>query len=425
MQRFATETDSRPRMIRWLAAGTLATTLALVPTAAGAASRPTAAGLSVAEPAAAAAAGTLLAWGDDSDGELGNGTRNTVFPSPILVHLPAGTTVTQVRGGCLHTVALTSDGQVLTWGNNDFGQLGDGTTTTRTLPVQVTLPPGMTVRAVRAGCFYTMALTSTGQIFAWGRNTFGNLGDGTTTERHTPIQVLLPAGTTVKAISAGANQGLALTTAGKVFAWGLNQFGQLGDRTTTERDRPVPVKMPAGVTVAGLAAGSEFSMALTGTGQVLAWGSNESGQLGDGTTTDRHRPVPVRLPVGTKVRGLFGGAFHAVALTTTGKVLTWGDNTHGQLGDGTTAERHRPVTVRLPAGTTVTAVSAGEAHSLVLAKSGKAFAWGWNATGELGNDTTTGSKRPVQVDLGAREVATALGAGPGAQFSLAIVHLAP
>jgi alpha-tubulin suppressor-like RCC1 family protein len=180
--------------------------------------------------------------------------------------------------------------------------------------------------------------------------------------------VHLPPGTKVKAISAGLAHGLALTTDGKVLAWGDNNQGQLGNGTSMPADVPVPVELPPGSTVTAIAAGNDHSSAITSTGQVLTWGANGSGQLGDGSTQFSSVPVRASLPPGTRVRGLFAGCADTVALTAAGKVLAWGDNSSGQIGDGA-GERFRrlPVRVRLPAGVKVSAVASGPVATFSLA----------------------------------------------------------
>src|SRR5262249_25081623 len=163
-----------------------------------------------------------------------------------------------------------------------LGQLGNGTNTDSTTPVKVTLPVGVKVTQVRAGCFDSLALTSTGKVLAWGANDFGQLGNGTTVDSDVPRNVSLPNGTTVKAIAAGEAHSLALTSTGQVLAWGFNADGELGDGTTTNRHRPVSVALPAGASVTGIAAGEFHSLAITSTGGALAWGFNNQGELGNG-----------------------------------------------------------------------------------------------------------------------------------------------
>ncbi|MFF2007639.1 Ig-like domain repeat protein [Streptomyces sp. NPDC058195] len=370
-------------------------------------------------PAAAVTAdgGDVWTWGRNQFGQLGNGTTapstepgSTV---PIQADLPEGTTATAVAGGYGHSVALTSTGQVLAWGQNDVGQLGDGTFTDSTTPVQVQLPAGSTATAIASGDDFVVALTSTGELLAWGYNQWGQLGNGVTGgESNVPVHVNLPAGTTATAVSCGAGHCLALTAAGEVLAWGDNDFGQLGDGTVVSRNEPVPVNLPAGTTVTSIAGGDDHSLALTSTGQVYAWGYNGGGQLGNGTTTNSSTPVLVHLPTGITVTSVAAAhGFQSFALTAAGEVLAWGDNTYGQLGDGTTTRRTEPVLVHLPTGTTVTSIAGGDDHTVALTSTGQVLAWGYNRYGQVGDGTTTNRTEPVPVELPDGAVVTAIGAG--------------
>jgi alpha-tubulin suppressor-like RCC1 family protein len=177
----------------------------------------------------------------------------------------------------------------------------------------------------------------------------------------------LPAGTTITAIAAGRNYSLALISTGTGLAWGFNGSGQLGNGTTTNSNTPVPVDLPPGTTVTAIAGGFRHSLALTSTGTVLAWGDNEFGQLGNGTNTSTNVPVAVSLPAGTTITAVAAGELHSLALTSTGIVLAWGSNGAGQLGNGTNTSSNVPVAVSLPAGTTITAIAAGTFHSLAIA----------------------------------------------------------
>src|SRR5450756_1749376 len=191
--------------------------------------------------------------------------------------------------------------------------------------------------------------------------------------------------------------GSSVVVSGSAWAWGYNGDGELGNGTITNNSIPVAVSLPSGTTVAAIAGGLYHSLALTSTGQVLAWGLNGPGQLGNGTTTDSSTPVAVSLPSGTTVTAIAGGYYHSLALTSTGQVLAWGSNSNGQLGNGTTTNSSTPVAVSLPSGTTVTAIAGGRSHSLALASSGQVLARGYNASGQLGNGTTIGSLTPVVV----------------------------
>jgi alpha-tubulin suppressor-like RCC1 family protein len=413
------------RLVSWrlaVCAAVVAAAAIQALTAAGGAAAAAGAGSAAGRSAAVASGGTLRAWGYNYSGQLGNGMQGNQASSPVKVKLPAGTKITSVRAGCDHALALTSTGTVLAWGSNSNGQLGVSSKSHRPTPARVKLPRGTKVKAIRAGCDYSMALTTTGKVLAWGYNGQGQLGNDTTVDSHTPVRVKLPAGVKATAISAGFEHSLALTSTGKVLAWGSNLDGQLGNGTHAARSVPVRVKVPTGTKVTAVAAGSFISLALTSKGQVLAWGDNAYGELGNGTTTPSSRPVRAKLPPGTRVRGIFAGCAHTLALTTAGKVLAWGDNNNGQLGNGTTMSSSVPVRPSMPAGASVTAVSAGCQHSLALTSKGRVLAWGYNFRGQLGNGTTTSSSTPGRVELRAGVAAIAIGNGPNADFSFAIVH---
>ncbi|WP_029126508.1 RCC1 domain-containing protein [Salinispora oceanensis] len=363
------------------------------------------------------ASDTLLAWGENNDGELGDGTT-TNRSTPVNTNLPPGTEATAIAATGDHSLALTSTGTVLAWGENLDGQLGDGTTTRRSTPVNVDLPPGTEATAIAAGDDHSLALTSTGTVLAWGDNSEGQLGDGTTTNSSTPVNVDLPPGTEVTAIAGGDDHSLALTSTGTVLAWGENNDGELGDGTTTSKSTPVNVNLPAGVTITAIAAHGDHSLALTSTDAVLAWGANFGGQLGDGTTTNRSAPVNVNLPAGVTITAIAAGDEHSLALTPTGTVLTWGDNSEGQLGDGTTTNRSTPVNVNLPAGVTVTTITGGNLYSLAVTSTGALLAWGANFGGQLGDGTTTNRSTPVNVDLPPGTIITAVAAGDAHSLAL-------
>ncbi|MEU8543496.1 Ig-like domain repeat protein, partial [Streptomyces sp. NPDC048717] len=368
-----------------------------------------------------------LSWGRNNYGQLGIGTAAGPFDhrtTPVNVHLPAGVELTAVSGGGYYSLGLASDGRVLGWGTNDSGQTGDGTTVDpRTTPVFTLLPDGVTATAIAAGFSHALALTSEGRVLAWGYNGSGQLGDGTTTSHSTPVEVHLPAGVTVTAIGAGATDSMALASDGRVFTWGSNGYGQLGIGTSTGavdyRSTPVEVLIPAGTEVTAIAAGASWNLALTSEGRVLAWGFNSIGQLGDGTFTNRYAPVETLLPANTEVTLLAAGSHHTLALTSDDRLLAWGSNGNGQLGDGTTTNRNTPVSTDLPAGTTLTALAGGGEHSLALTSQGRILAWGSNNYGQLGDGTTTDRHMPISTLLPAGNRVTAIAAG--LEHSLALV----
>jgi alpha-tubulin suppressor-like RCC1 family protein/PKD repeat protein len=287
---------------------------------------------------------------------------------------------------------------------NGNGQLGDGTTEDRHTPVQVSGLATVTVTAVAAGDAHSMALTADNTVWTWGVNDNGQLGDGTTTERDAPGQ--LSGLTGITAIAAGAHHSLALKSNGTIWGWGLNDNGQLGDGTTTERETPVQVSGLTGVIIA-IAAGEKHSLALMGDGTVWAWGNNDNGQLGDGTLAERHAPVKVASLAA--ITAIAAGNLHSLALTGDGAVWSWGDNEFGQLGDGTTDDRSTPVSVSSLSGI-VTAIAGGDSYTFVLKASGTAWMWGNNGNGQLGDGSTTDRYTPLPV-YGLSEVTAIAGKG--------------
>ncbi len=354
--------------------------------------------------------GAVFAWGWNVTGQFCNGSTNG-SDVPLKVSLLGHAKVTGIAAGFAHSLAVTSTGAVLNCGKNDDGELGDGGTTDSDVPVKVDLSAGTKVTEVAAGAGQSLAVTSTGAVLAWGLNLYGALGNGSTGSSNIPVDVSLPAGTKVTAVAAGALHSLVLTSTGAVLAWGFNTDGELGDGTTANSDVPVAVKLPAGTKVTALAAGGYYSLALTSSGTVLAWGYNADGELGDGSSVNSDMPVKVKLPARTKVTAIAAGGSlygvgsyvagpgHSLAVTSTGAVLAWGDNADGELGDGTTAKSEVPRKAKLPAGTKVTAVAAGELQSLAVTSKGAVLAWGGNNFGQLGDGSYKGSDVPVHVNL--------------------------
>jgi len=334
--------------------------------------------------------GGVKCWGSNGDGQLGDGTDESRLTPVDVKGLTSK--VTRISTGFTHTCALTSDGGVKCWGWNSSGQLGDGTDESRLTPVDV---KGLTSKVTRisGGTYHTCALTSDGGVKCWGWNPFGALGDGTTKDRFTPVDV---KGLTsnVTQISVGGGHTCALASDGGVKCWGYNGGGELGDDTFEDRFTPVDVKgLTSGVTQ--ISGGTYHTCALTSDGGVKCWGENPFGQLGDGTTKDRFTPVDVK-GLTSKVMQISAGYAHTCALTSDGGVKCWGDNSGGALGDGTDEDRSTPVDVK---GLTskVTQISAGGKHTCALTSDGGVKCWGENPFGQLGDGTTTGRSTPVDV----------------------------
>ena len=342
----------------------------------------------------------LAAWGSNGSGQLGNGSiTNSTTPVDVTsTGLLLNKTVTTVAAGYNRSLAVTSDGQLFTW--------GDGTSASVPVVVGGGDLAGKTVVAAAAGTYYGAALTADGRVFSWGNNFGGVLGNGNTTNSGLPVAVYTDgalAGKSVVAISAGGYHTLALASDGGIYAWG---YKALGDGKNASSSVPVPVDRSgalAGKSVVAIEAGDSHSLALTSDGKVFAWGDNTWGQLGTGNTSDGVVPMPVVASgdlAGKFVVAIAAGNSHSLALTADGKLYAWGYNTYGQLGDGTTTNQSVPVAVAtggVLAGKSLSAIAASDSSSFAITSDGQVAAWGYNSSGQLGNGSTTNSLVPVTV----------------------------
>lgn len=332
-------------------------------------------------------------WGHNSAGGLGLGSTARAL-TPLPVQLPPNTTSVALGQGYSLAVA---GGKVLAWGDNELGQLGDDTTRSRLRPVRVALPPSARVVAVAVDLDHSLALTSTGRVYAWGHNQYGQLGDGSTTNRNRPVRV--PNRSRVIAIAAGQDHSLAVTRKGAVWAWGRNDVGQLGDGTTARRARPTQTLLPHGVRAAAVSAGTSHSVAVTRNGRVISWGPARL--VGSAKTVSRPRPAPPRyvgLPDRRKVVAAAAGSRHTLALTRSGRVYAWGDNETGQLGIGSAHTRLTPQRIAVPGRPKVVSVDATSETSLLLTSSDDVWAWEANDFGQLGNGELNHRDRPQRVE---------------------------
>lgn len=296
-------------------------------------------------------------------------------------------TVTQISAGESYSITLKSDSTLWVWGNNYYGQLGDSTTTERLSPIQVGNDTNWV--SISAGSSHTMALKSNGTLWSWGSNEYGRLGDGTTTNRYFPVKI--GSDTTWASISAGAYHSIALKSDSTLWTWGSNQFGQLGDSTTT--DRYSPIQIGSDTTWTSISAGSHYSIALKSDGTVWTWGRNVFGQLGDSTTTDRYYP----LQVGNDTDWILisGNGGHTMALKSNGTLWAWGYNIRGQLGDGWTINRETPV--QIGDDNDWVSISAESLHTLALKSDNTLWAWGGNNSGQLGDDTKIDKHSQIKI----------------------------
>ena len=327
---------------------------------------------------------TLAGWYRD-DGTfvlLWNFAANTVT-SDVTLYAKWDSKVVAVAAG-YHTVAIKSDSTLWAWGNNQYGQLSDGTTTNKSTPVQIGSDNDWVKVAATAQS--TIAIKTDGSLWAWGDNTYGQLGDGTTTNKNIPIRIGTDIDWDLVSVS---DHTIAIKNSGYLWAWGVNSSGQLGDGTNTNRYSPVSIggnndwkKVVAG----------SHTIALKSDGSLWAWGANGSGQLGDGTTISKSTPIQIGSDNDWKEVAAWA---HTIAIKTTGSLWAWGRNFWGQLGDGKNTDRSSPV--RIGSDTDWEKVVAGDSCTVAIKADGSLWAWGYNASGQLGDGTTVNRLSPVQV----------------------------
>lgn len=334
-------------------------------------------------------AGGLKCWGWNGYGQLGNGTTTN---SLVPIDVPGVSNVLDVAVGARHTCVVTQGGGVKCWGANAQGALGDGTFNPALTPQDVpTLPSG--VRAVYAGNFHTCALMNTGTAKCWGNNLSGEVGEGTmNTYVAVPLDVLNLSNIT--SMSLTTMQTCALTSDHNAYCWGDNSHGELGDGTTSASGTPVPV-MGVGGAVAQISAGNVHTCVLLLDGTAKCWGNNNYGELGSGDYVAQ--PSPATAPfagAGQHFKSIYAGLSYTCGVTPSNGVKCWGNNDGGQLGDGTQITRPSPVDVLgLSAGVASIAHASvtyeAAASTCALMTDSRVLCWGHNADGQLGNGTSS------------------------------------
>ena len=335
--------------------------------------------------------GRVWGWGSNGNGKIGdNSTTSRATPVSI-----AGTVKTfcQIATGEIRTLAIDRNGRAWGWGQNFAGQIGDGTLLNRSTPVSVG-GATKTFCLIASGQYSSLAIDRQGRSWGWGYNNFGQLGDNSITSRLTPVSVV-GAVKTFCQISAGANHNLAIDRTGRVWSWGLNANGQLGDNSITSRLTPVSVA-GAVKTFCQIAGGTSFTLAIDRFGRAWGWGNNDAGQLGDNTILSKRTPVSVLGAVKTfcKIGTSLSTSF-TVAIDKNGRLWSWGNNQIGQLGDNTILSKRTPVSV-LGAVKTFCHILVGGSYVVAIDKNGRAWGWGTDSSGQLGLNTTNKST-PVRV----------------------------
>jgi alpha-tubulin suppressor-like RCC1 family protein len=360
---------------------------------------------------------TLYSWGSNSYGELGDGTT-TSRVSPEPTSLAPGAAPTSLSAGVGFALAIGSDGNLYAWGT---GYLGDGSGTHENSPERITLAPGVTPTAISAGGDdFSLAIGSDGNLYAWGSDSNGQLGDKSTGgDVESPERITLAPGVTPIAISAGYSSSLAIGSDRNLYAWGSNGTGQLGDRSTTPDASPEVVSLPAGVKATAIAEGDGTSYAIGSDGNLYAWGDNQFGQLGGDDATGPTTcgadgeacaisPIKVTVNVGNaqdpELAPLQATAvaaseanWGALAIGADGDLYQWGLNF--SCGGGQAPDAYSPQVVTLASGVLPTAISTSECDDYAIGSDGNLYGWGWNVDGELGDGATSPETNPEKISL--------------------------
>ncbi len=292
-----------------------------------------------------------------------------------------------ISGGYYHTIAIKSDGTLWAWGRNNYGQLGDGTTVNKSSPIQIGTDTNWV--SISCGQDYTIAIKSDGTLWAWGGNNYGQLGDGTAVDKHSPTQI--GTDTSWTSISCGQGHTIAIKSDGTLWAWGLNNYGQLGDGTIV--DKHSPIQIGTDTSWASISCGRYHTIAIKSDGTLWAWGWNYDGQLGDGTTGDKHSPI--QIGTDTDWVSISCGQGYTIAIKSDGTLWAWGNTGFGQLGDGTTVNKSSPI--QIGTDTSWASISCGYFHTIAIKSDGTLWAWGWNYYGQLGDGTTVDKNSPIQI----------------------------
>jgi len=338
---------------------------------------------------------TLWGWGQNLNGQLG--INSVVDKSTPITTSAGGTNWVQVAGVGQNqsTAAIKTDGTLWTWGKNEYGQLGVNAAGNRSTPV-TTFTGGTNWKQVSCGGHHTAAIKTDGTLWTWGRNTYGNIGDNTTTNRTTPVTTFT-GGTNWKQVACGGYYTSAIKTDGTLWTWGFNGYGNLGINNTNNRNTPVTT-FAGGTNWKQVGGGFSYQTAIKTDGTLWTWGLNSYGQLGDNTTTRRSTPVTT-FAGGTNWKQVAATGSYTVAIKTDGTLWTWGRNNYGQLGDNTTTGRTTPVTT-FAGGTNWKQVACGGYFTTAIKTDGTLWSWGRNDVGQLGDNTITNRTTPVTTSLG-------------------------
>ncbi|CAM6001532.1 unnamed protein product, partial [Sphagnum balticum] len=340
------------------------------------------------------------AWGWNNWGQIGNGCNGLNSHQLIPIKLKGfnNERVVMISCGACHSMALTECGHVYSWGSNYYGQLGiRKKVETINSPIIIEIKKNNkinhTFKKISCGHSHSLLLSEEGVIYAFGNNECGQIGIGSEDGSYPKPKLNEYLNNEfVVDISCGEDHSLVLTNCGEVYAWGHNYWGQIGNGCNRNQLIPIKVKGFNNEKVAMISCGSFHSMALTECGHVYSWGENEFGQLGIGNTFSQ--PILNQYLNNEFVVDISCGVHHSLVLTNCGEVFAWGGNYYGQIGNGCNSDQLKPIKVKGFNNERVVMISCGYWHSMALTECGHVYSWGWSGSGQLGIENTVKSNEP-------------------------------
>ena len=349
--------------------------------------------------------GEIFVWGANYYGQLGLGDQNPRAVPTLLRSLPSSAHIISIVSGASHCLALTTTGEVYTWGDNGYAQLGLGSYEEPQYPGRIQFPTSSLIDFIAAGGEQSFAIDREGRLYAWGSNEFGQLGLEYTDHWELPTEVSVTPNVQFKFVISTKQHGFqchrsfAIDREGRLYAWGSNKYGQLGLGDRENRFSPTELSFFKTKKVKQIEVGNYHNLALTEDGELYAWGGNYWGELGLGDRQEREEPTLVNtFPVGTCIVKISTGIVSNLALSEDGTVYSWGANDHGQLGLGDKTERDVPTPIETLQNTIpITTISTGDGSSFAIDKNGRLYAWGNNICSQLGLGDEEGKLIPTQL----------------------------
>ncbi|KAA8531144.1 hypothetical protein F0562_005853 [Nyssa sinensis] len=341
----------------------------------------------------------VCSWGRGEDGQLGHGDAEDRF-SPTQLSALDGHEILSVTSGADHTIAYSeSRMQAYSWGWGDFGRLGHGNSSDLFTPQPIRALHGLQIKQIACGDSHCLAVTITGEVQSWGRNQNGQLGLGTTEDSLVPQQIAAFQGVSVKMVAAGAEHTAAVTEDGELYGWGWGRYGNLGLGDRNDRFVPQKVSNVDGEKMVMVACGWRHTISVSSSGGLYTYGWSKYGQLGHGDFEDHLIPRKLEALRESFISQISGGWRHTMALTSDGKLFGWGWNKFGQVGVGDNVDHCSPVQVRFPHDQKVVQISCGWRHTLAVTERNNVFSWGRGTNGQLGHGESIDRNIPKIIEV--------------------------